>query len=268
MAPLSPRPSAEAAPLVPSTDTVPLVPSADLLYVDDHIVATAKPSGLLVHRSSWAEDDSAALQAARDAISAHVYPVHRLDRGASGVLLFARSSAVARALHELFESGAVTKRYLVLVRGRPPDYGLVEHAIPRREGGPRVPAATAYARLQVVSVPVFADETCESHAEPHAAAASRSFSLVEAVPRTGRLHQLRRHFKHLGHPVVGDANYGRGELNRLCRDRFGLARLALHARELAFTHPITGARLRLVAPMPDDLATPLARMGFSPVDPP
>jgi tRNA pseudouridine65 synthase len=223
----------------------------DILHEDAAIVVVAKPSGLLVHRTDAAPDEAAVLQLARDATGgAHVYPVHRLDRGASGVLVLARSSAWARVLHEQFEDGRADKRYLALVRGTPPEAGVIDHPIPRREDGPRVPALTEFTRVAVVSLDV------DGRAQ--------GYALVEARPRSGRLHQIRRHLKHVGHPLIGDANYGRSEHNRLCKERFGLARLALHAASLAFDHPESGARVRFVAPLPDDLRTPLERMGFAP----
>ena len=209
-----------------------------LLYRDDRLAAFSKPSGLLVHRG-WGNDAIVALDLAREALGAYVYPVHRLDRATSGVLLFALDSECAAAISALLERGAVAKRYLALVRGIPPSSGRIDHPIPRREGGPRVPAVTSYRRLYTFE----------------------RWSLVECLPETGRLHQIHRHLKHISHPVIGDANYGKGALNRLYRDQFGLARLALHAAELAFVDPWTGAPVRIAAPLPDDLRAPLERIG-------
>jgi tRNA pseudouridine65 synthase len=93
-------------------------------------------------------------------------------------------------------------------------------------------------------------------------AREQRYALVEARPRTGRLHQVRRHLKHAGHPLVGDVNHGRVEHNRWCRDHYGLERLALHAAALSFDHPGTGARAHFQAPLPPDLLLPLRRMGF------
>jgi tRNA pseudouridine65 synthase len=199
------------------------------------VVAIDKPSGLLVH-NGWGREPVTAVSATRAATGRFVFPVHRLDRGASGVLVFALSAAAARALHQAFEDGAVEKTYLALVRGHAPEAATVDHAIPRREGGPRVPALTEVRRLACW-------ERC---------------SLVEARPRTGRLHQVRRHLKHLGHPIIGDSTYGDLRANRAVRDRYGVARLALHAAALAFPHPATGARIELRASAAD----------FLPGDPP
>lgn len=179
--------------------------------------------------------------------------MHRLDRATSGVLLFARSSEIAAAIAKSFEAGLADKRYLALVRGSPPDEGLVDHPIPRKEGGPRVPATTSFrTRFRVAASSAIADLGPDLV----------RVSLVEARPHTGRLHQIRRHMKHLHHPVIGDANYGKGALNRLFATELGLARLALHALSLSFPHPVTGDRIRFTAPLPIDLETPFSRLGI------
>ena len=216
-----------------------------ILYRDDRLAAFAKPSGLLVHRG-WDRDDVVCMDLAREALDAFVHPLHRLDRGTSGVLLFALDPEAAAAMGALFEAGAIDKTYVALVRGTPPAEGRVDHPIPRKEGGERVPSATTFVRLEAATVEEL----------------GRSFSLVEAHPETGRLHQVRRHLKHINHPILGDANYGKGDLNRLVRDRFGLGRLALHASRVAFTHPFSGERVTLSAELPEDLTTPLRAMGF------
>lgn len=222
------------------------LPPFPLLHLDGAVAAFAKPSGLLVHRG-WGDDAVTATDLARDALGELVSPVHRLDRGTSGVLLFARSGELAARLAEAFEQGQVEKVYLALVRGAAPDEGVVDHPIPRREGGPRVPAASAFRTLHRA-----------------VGAAPRTVSLVEVRPRTGRLHQVRRHMKHAGHPLIGDANYGKGALNRAFAEAVGLSRLALHAASLAFPHPVTGAVLRVEAALPSDLTEPFGRLGIPP----
>jgi tRNA pseudouridine65 synthase len=218
---------------------LPAAPPIDLLFVDGAVVVANKPSGLLVHRG-WADDVDVALFRVRDALGAHVHPVHRLDRGTSGVLLFARTREVAATLGRAFGAGRVEKRYLALVRGTPPEESVVDHAIPRAEGAERVAAVTRFRRLARSSV-----DRC---------------SLVLALPETGRLHQIRRHLHHISHPIVGDVNHGSGAINRHYRARYGLRRLALHACSIAFDHPTTGARVVVSAPVPDDLAGALSAL--------
>lgn len=216
----------------------------EILHHDDAVIAVHKPSGWLVHRG-WARDGEILVDHVRALAGQRtVHPVHRLDRGTSGVVLFALDPASARTLAAAFERGEVHKRYLALVRGTPPDEGLIDHPIRRGRSPERVDAITSYRHLQTVD------------AQP------RTLSLVEARPHTGRLHQIRRHLKHLGHPVIGDANYGRTELNRAIAERYGLRRLALHAWSLELPHPATGEPLRLETPPPLDLTGPLVRMGF------
>jgi tRNA pseudouridine65 synthase len=217
------------------------LPELPVLYRDVHLLAIGKPAGLAVHRGV-ARDRTFALQIVRGQAGRHVHAVHRLDRATSGVLLFALDPETARRMQERFAAGAVEKRYLALVRGIPPEEGVIDHPIPSDLEGPRVPAVTAFRRL----------------------ATFERYALVEARPRTGRRHQIRRHFKHISHPLIGDVRYGKGEHNRLFRERFGLHRMALHALEVAFEHPETGEALRIAAPVPEDLAGPLRAMGMVP----
>ncbi|HEY0783640.1 MAG TPA: pseudouridine synthase, partial [Thermoanaerobaculia bacterium] len=163
-----------------------------ILYQDDALVVVDKPSGLVVHRG-WGQDRVVAMTLVREALGRHVFPVHRLDRGTSGALVFALSPEIARLLQQRFEAGLVEKRYLALVRGVPPETGVIDHPIPREPDGPRVPAVTEFHRL----------------------ATFERYALLEVVPKTGRLHQIRRHLKHLSHPLIGDVRYGKGEHNRL-----------------------------------------------------
>jgi len=210
-----------------------------VLFQDQWLVAVCKPSGLAVHRG-WAREHDTAVGRVRRHLGQPVYPVHRLDRGTSGVLLFARDRETASRLGIVWQGGQVAKRYWALVRGVVPEAGTIDHPIPRQVGGERVPAVTEFRRLRRSPV-----ERC---------------SLVEARPRTGRLHQVRRHLKHISHPLVGDTKYGRGDINRHYRTHWGLCRLALHATSVDLVHPWSGALLRVCAPLPGDLSEPLAAL--------
>jgi tRNA pseudouridine65 synthase len=208
--------------------------AADLtiLFRDSHLIAVDKPAGLAVHRG-WARERDVAMVRLRDQIGAHVFPVHRLDRATSGVLLFALSAEVAALVCESFAAGKTEKTYLALVRGVPPEEILVDHPLPPGEDthAPRVSARTLIVRREVFG----------------------RYSLVEARPLTGRLHQVRRHLKHISCPLIGDVNYGKGEHNRLFRERHGLHRLFLHAVRLILPHPAQGARLDIASPLPAEL---------------
>ncbi len=205
------------------------MPDIEILYRDADVVAVNKPSGLAVHRG-WADDDAFAMTLVRDLLGQWVYPVHRLDRGASGVLLFGLSSEAARALCERFEKHEVQKRYVALVRGAPPETLVIDH--PLRPDNSDVPqaAVTDVRRL----------------------AQFGRYAWVEARPRSGRLHQIRRHLKHISCPLIGDVRYGKGEHNRLFREHYGLHRLALHAEQLQL-RGLNDQPLDLEAPLPPEL---------------
>lgn len=218
----------------------------DILYRDDHLVAINKPSGMLVHRG-WARDDLPALQRLRNQLGRPVYPVHRLDRATSGVLLFALHAEVARNLHEQFAAGTVHKRYLALCRGSSPSLGRIDH-----------PLTKTTARGRTLDGPVQPAVT-----DVRLLGAFERYGLYEAVPHTGRTHQIRRHLKHASHPIIGDIRYGKGEHNRLFRERFAFHRLALHCHRVAFEHPRGGGRRLIEAPPTPELAELLGRLGLS-----
>jgi len=201
----------------------------ELLHRDHRIVVVSKPAGQIVHRG-WADDADPLLQEVRDAVGQYVHAIHRLDRGASGAVVFALDAAAARSLSDAFARGEVDKRYVALTRGHPPAHLVLDYAIPKEPGGPRVDAVTE----------LWCRETFGRYA------------LVEARPRTGRLHQIRRHLKHLSCPLIGDVKYGKGEHNRLFRERYGLHRLALHAAQITVPHP-DGGELEVRAPLAADL---------------
>lgn len=215
------------------------------MYQDAHLIAIDKPAGLLVHRSALDAGATAfALQQLRDQIGRRVWPVHRLDRGTSGVLLFALDADSAHALAQAFEQGAVRRRYLAMVRGWPPVTGTIDHPLARLPDDARGPrgvavqdARTRFHTLARHALPLpdrgFADTRC---------------ALIELHPETGRRHQLRRHCKHMAHPILGDASYGKGALNRAVAALLGVSRLWLHALQLELAHPVTGTPLVLTAP--------------------
>ncbi|MBI4984316.1 MAG: pseudouridylate synthase [Rhodocyclales bacterium] len=233
----------------------------NILYRDDHLIAIDKPAGLLVHRSDIDRHETRfAVQLLRDQIGRRVQPVHRLDKGTSGLLLFAFDSETASRLGAQFECDEVQKTYLAVVRGWPPEAGVIDHALSRRHddyGRPLTnaaaqPALTRYRRLATVELPVAVDRY-----------PSARYALVELQPLTGRRHQLRRHMKHIGHPVIGDATHGKGVHNRYFQRQFDCARLLLACVEMRFRHPASGAALALRAPVGDAFADVLARLGWT-----
>ncbi len=219
-----------------SSQVDPALEPLSILFRDEHLVAIAKPSGVAVHRG-WARDGVPLLQRLRDQLGRFVFPVHRLDRGTSGVLLFALSSEVARDLQAQFEAGDVDKRYLALCRGNDPELRRVDRPLTkdptgRSRGAKKYPAVTELRLL----------------------ATFERYGLYEARPLTGRSHQIRRHLRHVAHPIIGDVEHGKGEHNRIFRQRFGFHRLALHCRAMTLEHPRTSERLTLRAPLPAELS--------------
>lgn len=213
-----------------------------LLHQSPRWVAIDKPSGLSVHRGPG--DRVVAMTLLRDQLGRWVYPVHRLDRATSGVLLFALDSETAAVISDSFAKSRVKKTYLALCRGVPPESGTIDHPVPADEDGERVPALTNYRRLW----------------------SNGQYSWMELAPQTGRYHQLRRHMKHISHHLIGDVRYGKGEHNRRFRELHGLHRLALHASELMLPDPDAGSgdTIRLCAPLPEDLRAPLSSLGVPP----
>ncbi len=213
-----------------------------ILHRDEHLVAIDKPPGTLVHRTASCRDrQRAVLQTLRDQLGQWVWPVHRLDRATSGVLLLALDPDTASRLARQFKERQVDKTYLALVRGWPEPEGVIDrpvHASERKEPERRKPAVTEYRRLATVELPVHVDRYPTSR-----------YALVEARPLTGRYQQIRQHFKKISHPIVGDTTWGSGKHNRFFRDRYGLRRLMLHALRLALIHPVTGEPLVLEAPV-------------------
>ena len=240
--------------------------SLPIIFRDDSLIAIHKPAGLLVHRSVLDRHETRfALQMLRDQIGQPVYPVHRLDKGTSGVLLFALDREVGRALSSQFERGEVSKRYVAVVRGHPPASGDIDHPLQRmadehagiaaRGAAQAAQAAqTRYRRLATAELPYRVDRYPSSR-----------YALVELEPLTGRWHQLRRHMKHIAHPIIGDATHGKGRHNRLFQTLFGHPRLLLAATGMRLAHPVSGQALHLQAGLAEDFAEVIGRLGWGEV---
>ncbi|MBV7317322.1 tRNA pseudouridine(65) synthase TruC [Shewanella sp. NIFS-20-20] len=216
-----------------------MAPEIRVLYEDEHLVAIHKPAGLLVHRSYLARREIYfAMQMTRDLVGCHVFPVHRLDRPTSGVLLFAKSSEVARQLCDQFALHQVNKTYLALVRGNMHEAATLDYPLKEEldkvadkfanSEGEYKAAITHYQPLLNAEIPFQSDRYPSSR-----------YALVSLTPQTGRKHQLRRHMAHLRHPIVGDTTHGDGKQNRFFREHFQHNRLWLIAKRLDFIHPVT-----------------------------
>ncbi len=236
-----------AAPLQRSADTL------RILHADDDLVAIDKPAGLLVHRSALdAHETRSAADLLRTQLGAPVWMLHRLDKATSGVLAFARSAQIATTLGDAFASGRVRKRYLALVRGWPPAEGEIDYALARdpelpSAGQPRLEALTRYRR-----------RACFEWPFPDGRHTTSRYALVDVEPLSGRRHQIRRHFKHIAHPLVGDTTHGKGAHNRAVAEWLGMARLWLHATRLELPGISGGPDLVIESPPGDEWA-PLLR---------
>ena len=219
----------------------------EILYQDAYLVAINKPSGLLVHKSPIDKHETQfALQMLRDQIGKYVYPIHRLDKPTSGVLLFALDTQMAQTMSLLFRSSQVHKEYIAVVRGFTEDESLIDYPLKqmldtkeqKRKGMTKEvqEAQTAYKRMATVELPF-----------PVSRYPVARYSLVKLFPKTGRKHQLRRHMKHIFHPIVGDTKHGRGEHNILFREKFACHRLLLHANRISFNHPVHKEKLAIDA---------------------
>jgi tRNA pseudouridine65 synthase len=220
----------------------------EIIFQDDDFVAINKPSGLLVHRSEIDRHETRfAMQIVRDHLGQRVYPLHRLDKPTSGVLLFALSQSVAKAMMPAFSSKQVQKHYLAIVRGYTKEHEVIDYPLKEqldrmtdaqaKQDKPAQQAITEYRRLKTITFPI-----------PVRPYQTSRYSLLKLSPHTGRKHQLRRHMKHIFHPIVGDTSHGDGKHNEMFRREFDCHRLMLHAREICFPCPHSGKPIRVRAP--------------------
>jgi len=213
----------------------------EIVYQDDHLIAINKPHGLLVHRSSIATDAKEfALQLLRDQIGKYVSPVHRLDRKTGGLLLFAFNKDVEIAMHQQFQNAEVKKKYLAILRGHAPDSQEIDYPL-AKENGNMQEAFTAFVTLKRAELNI-----------PLGQHPTSRYSLVEATPTTGRMHQLRRHFAHIFYPIIGDRKHGCNKQNRFFKEQWEMTTMLLHASELEFTHPVTNEPIHLKASLNDE----------------
>lgn len=233
-----------------------------IIYRDEFMVAINKPSGLLVHRSEIDRHETRfAMQLVRDQIGQSVYPVHRLDKPTAGVLVFALSSDVAKKMGEIFTQHLVKKKYLAIVRGHTPEEITVDHPLTEepdaysdkraRKNKPAQPASTHFKTLAKTEQPFSVDKYPTTR-----------YSLVQCHPLTGRKHQIRRHLKHISHPIIGDAKHGKGIHNRFFQQQFACEGLLLAATELTFLHPITQTPLSLHATLEEKFSRVVQRFNW------
>jgi len=210
----------------------------DILYRDEHLIAINKPHGLLVHRSNIAADaDEFAVQLLRDQIGLKVNPAHRIDRKTGGVLLFALDKPTEIAMQQQFMENQVKKKYLAIVRGHTPDNEEIDYPL-RKENGTLQKAFTKYSTLNRAELNI-----------PFGAHPTSRYSLVEVVPETGRMHQIRKHLSHIFHPIIGDRTHGCNKQNKLFKEKWEMTTMLLHAAQIVFVHPVNNKQVIIEAPV-------------------
>ena len=218
----------------------------EILFEDAHYIAINKPNGLLVHRTRIAEEKKEfALQLLRDQTGLRLHPLHRLDRGTSGVLLFAKTPEATAPIVKAFADRQPDKTYLAIVRGYAPEAGTIDYPIrPDRDNGLKEPqeAVTHFERLGTVELPIAVGRYETSR-----------YSLVKIKPETGRMHQIRRHFGHLRHYIIGDKKHGDWRHNQMFLEQLHSNTLLLHAASLVFEHPFTGKQIEIKATVPENM---------------
>jgi tRNA pseudouridine65 synthase len=212
----------------------------NILFEDDDLIAIDKPPGILVHPTRISEDTITILPLLRDQIGRRVYPVHRLDRGTSGVLVFGKNRAAAASLSALFRSRQVEKQYQAVIRGYVAEKGQIDYPLAKADGMQPQEAKTDYVRLSQTEVDFSVGKYPRSR-----------YSLVDIYPLTGKFHQIRRHFSHIRHPIIGDKRHGDCKHNKYFRESLGIHRMLLHASELSFPYPNQDEYLVLKAPLDD-----------------
>ena len=226
----------------------------EILYRDEHLIAINKPHGLLVHRSTIANDATEfALQLLRDQIGQPVYPAHRLDRKTGGILLFSLDKETDKKIQVLFQDKKIAKKYLAVLRGYCPESGTIDYPL-MKENGSSQDALTHFKRLATAEIDV-----------PQGKFLSSRYSLVEANPETGRMHQLRRHFAHIMYPIIGDRPHGCNKQNKLWKEKFEMDTMLLHASQLEFDHPWTAKRIRIKADLQPEFKRVLNILCLQPI---
>ena len=229
--------------------------SLEILYRDEHLVAVNKPSGLLVHRTDLAkEEQDAVVQRLNEQLGQWVYPVHRLDRATSGVLIMALDTQSAATLVEQFTARETHKTYHAIVRGHTDPEGVIDYPLAKlneekgrarfKIEGTEKEAVSRFKTLKQFEIPL-----------PVSRYDQMRLSLVEVTPEHGRTHQIRRHFKHIFHPLLGDTRYGCRHHNQAMRNHWSQSlRLMLHSKGLTIKHPVSNEVVTIQAELPTDFS--------------
>ena len=226
-----------------NTSIQPNISSIEIVYEDKYLIVVNKPNNVLIHESHYARNirETTLLEFLEQQLGYPVYPAHRLDRKTSGIILLLKQKENVSQFQELFTSNQIQKTYYAIVRGFSPASGTIDSPVKNDDTGIYKDALTNYQSITNIelNIPV------------HPYDKSR-YSLVQLTPKTGRMHQLRKHLSKISHPIVGDYKYGDRFHNRMFETEFSCIYMFLHAFQLEFIHPITNEKLQLTANFPSD----------------
>jgi tRNA pseudouridine65 synthase len=226
-----------------NTSVQPLVDSIEIVFEDDYIVAVNKPNNFLVHQSHYARNitEITLLEKLQQQFGFPLYPVHRLDRKTSGIILLLKNKEFIPQFQELFTNNTIHKTYYAIVRGFAPETGKIDTPVKNDDTGVYKDALTNYKTISSIELDI-----------PVTPYEKSRYSLLKLMPETGRMHQLRKHLNKINHPIVGDYKYGDRFHNRMFETEFNCNYLFLHAYQIEFTHPLTHQKMCFTADFPLD----------------
>lgn len=214
----------------------------NIIFEDEYIMAVYKPNNILVHHSVMANnqlDELSLVQLIQQQLNKKYYPIHRLDRKTSGIILFAKQKEYVNMFQNLFLNNEIQKTYYGLVRGHIPEIGKIESPVKGRDANQHKDALTFYKRIKTFNLPIQVGPYENSR-----------YSLVSLTPKTGRLHQLRIHMNKISHPLIGDSKYGDRFHNRMFETKFKNEAMFLHAKTLEFKHPYSLKNISIACDFP------------------
>ncbi|MDX6745934.1 pseudouridine synthase [Polaribacter sp. PL03] len=218
--------------------------SMQVVFEDEYLLCVSKPNNMLVHHAHHSRnvaDETSLLQLIQEEKGIKAYPIHRLDRKTSGIILLAKDTSYVSKFQELFTNNEIEKTYYGVVRGFSPEAKTIDSPVKGRDANVHKEALTYLKTLAQVTLDV-----------PVKPYDSSRYSLVEMKPKTGRMHQLRVHTNKISHPLIGDAKYGDKNHDVMFDENFGWKNMFLHAGKLEFKHPFSEEELVLKANFPED----------------
>ncbi|WP_299133690.1 pseudouridine synthase [uncultured Tenacibaculum sp.] len=211
----------------------------EVIYQDEYIVCVTKPNNVVVHHAHHSRnvsDEKSLLQLLDEQIKGKYYPIHRLDRKTSGIILLAKETKFVSKFQNLFTENLIQKTYYGIVRGHSPQSTIIDSPVKGRDSNVYKEAETKLETIKqkILEIPVKPYDTSR-------------YSLVKLTPKTGRLHQLRIHTNKISHPLIGDPKYGDKNHNMMFIENFDCDNLFLHAYSLEFIHPFLNKKFKLTS---------------------